>query len=191
MSPFWSLALTNHSRDQSAKGNGIPQPINRTGFVEKKNVLSVVTASARSGSAGRQLRSSSLERGGGRAAAPPPPPAVAAALGAGESSAGPVRATAPAPDAASPAGRPGAPLRASRTVWRSHDDDYLPLNFDDDDDQPVNYSLKYTEEARTDAQPSVAPPVRSVGFHLVQRLLFDIDRHIFTAPLFNAKACSF
>ena len=40
-------------------------------------------------------------------------------------------------------------LQASRTVWRSHDNEisYTSLNYEeDDDDQPVNYSLKYSDE---------------------------------------------
>ena len=39
-------------------------------------------------------------------------------------------------------------LQATRTVWRSHDNEisYTSLNYEEDD-QPVNYSLKYSDEA--------------------------------------------
>ena len=49
------------------------------------------------------------------------------------------------------AGSPAATrLQVSRTAWRSHEDEisYTALNYEEDD-QPVNYSLKYTEEVAT------------------------------------------
>ena len=49
--------------------------------------------------------------------------------------------------AASPAVAMSSRLQATRTVWHSHENEisYTSLNYEEDD-QPVNYSLKYTEE---------------------------------------------
>ncbi len=78
----------------------------------------------------RQLRSSSLERSTHRTALTEP---------SRTKSNGAASPASPAP--------PAARLQATRSAWRSHEDEisYTSLNYEEDD-QPVNYSLKYTEE---------------------------------------------
>ena len=79
----------------------------------------------------RQLRSSSLERSSTHRTAPTEPSQT--------KSIGTASPASPAP--------PAARLQATRSAWRSHEDEisYTSLNYEEDD-QPVNYSLKYAEE---------------------------------------------
>lgn len=58
---------------------------------------------------------------------------------------------------------PSSRLQVSRTAWRSHETNeisYTSLNYEEDD-QPVNYSLKYTEVVKTAASSSSAADVVS------------------------------
>lgn len=100
----------------------------------------------------RPTRSSSLERKNA----------------AGEMTTGVVRPRAMTPSSSNPATAiAGSRLQASRTVWHSHENEisYTSLNYEEDD-QPVNYSLKYTEVVGsvqvpahwTPSRPSLAKP---------------------------------
>ena len=58
-----------------------------------------------------------------------------------------VRPRAMTPQSAAPPSVMGSRLQVTRTAWHSHENEisYTSLNYEEDD-QPVNYSLKYTEE---------------------------------------------
>ena len=80
----------------------------------------------------RQMRSSSLERNSNRNCV--------------SAEAGPVQPPVPARAVTTSSGAMSR-LQVTRTAWRSHENEisYTSLNYEEDD-QPVNYSLKYTEE---------------------------------------------
>jgi adenomatosis polyposis coli protein len=91
----------------------------------------------------RPIRSSSLERKNAAV------DAIANASG-GSGGVGCPRTMTPSVSsaaAAGPSAAMGSRLQATRTVWHSHENEisYTSLNYEEDD-QPVNYSLKYTEE---------------------------------------------
>jgi len=93
----------------------------------------------------RQMRSSSLERNS----------SANGVLGSGEEHA-PIGVVTPSAAMSR--------LQASRTAWRSHDNEisYTSLNYEeDDDDQPVNYSLKYSDELGAAATVSGVTTPRS------------------------------
>ena len=68
----------------------------------------------------------------------------------------------------------GSRLQVTRTAWHSHENEisYTSLNYEEDD-QPVNYSLKYTEEVgsvnvATHWMPSRPPNPNKVDENLIQ-----------------------
>ena len=81
----------------------------------------------------RPIRSSSLERKNA----------------AGDMIPGTSRPKAMTPSSTTPSSM-GSRLQATRSAWHSHENEisYTSLNYEEDD-QPVNYSLKYTEEVRS------------------------------------------
>lgn len=85
----------------------------------------------------RPVRSSSLERKN----------AAGETIASGGGTVRPRTMAAPTSTAASPAVTMGSRLQVTRTAWHSHENEisYTSLNYEEDD-QPVNYSLKYTEE---------------------------------------------